>query len=106
MDCEKSIIRITGTSAAGVFYGIQSVDSIYNHNARTIHCLDIVDAPRFAYRGLMLDVARNFFPVYEVIRILDTMAMYKLNMLHLHMSDDEGWRLQIPGLEELTRVSS
>jgi len=105
MNCDKNIVRITGTSAAGVFYGIQTLDSIYNHNKRTVHCLDVVDAPRFSYRGIMLDVARNFFPVYEVIRILDTMAMYKLNVLHFHLSDDQGWRLEIPGLEELTRVS-
>ncbi|KAK2140752.1 hypothetical protein LSH36_1259g00011 [Paralvinella palmiformis] len=105
-NCDKNIVRITGTSAAGVFYGVQTLDSIYNHNKRTIHCLDVVDAPRFSYRGIMLDVARNFFPVYEVIRILDTMAMYKLNVLHFHLSDDQGWRLEIPGLEELTRIGA
>ena len=65
----------------------------------------IVDAPRFEYRGLMLDVARNFHPVADVLRLLDLMADYKLNKFHFHLTDDEGWRIQIPGLEELTDVS-
>ena len=54
----------------------------------------------------MVDVARNFHTVTEMLKLLDVMAMYKLNKLHLHLADDEGWRLQIPGLEELTEVDS
>lgn len=64
----------------------------------------IVDAPRYAYRGLMLDVARNFHTLQDVLRILDVMAQYKLNKFHFHLTDDEGWRIQIPGLEELSEV--
>ena len=72
-------------------------------------CLEIpvveeVDAPRYEYRGLMLDVARNFFSAEEVMRVIDVMAMYKMNKLHLHLTDDEGWRIEIPGLPELTEV--
>ena len=64
----------------------------------------MTDKPRFDFRGMHLDVSRNFFDKTVVESILDVMAMYKLNKLHLHLSDDEGWRLQIPGLPELTDV--
>ena len=65
-----------------------------------------MDAPRFGYRGFMLDVARNFQPKAEVLRVLDLMARYKLNVLHFHLTDDEGWRLEIPSLPELTTVGA
>ena len=61
---------------------------------------------RFGFRGLMLDVSRNFLPKPDVLRMLDIMARYKLNHLHLHLSDNEGWRLEIPTLPELTEVNS
>ena len=61
---------------------------------------------RYEYRGLMMDVGRNFFPKKDILDLLDTMAMYKLNRLHLHLTDDQGWRLEIPGLPELTQVRS
>jgi len=61
---------------------------------------------RFEYRGLHLDVARNFHPVPTVLSLLDAMSQYKLNKLHLHLSDDEAWRLQIPALPELTTVNN
>ena len=63
----------------------------------------IKDAPRFKYRGLMLDISRNFHGKSSILKVLKTMAEYKMNKLHLHLSDDEGWRLEIPGLEELTK---
>lgn len=64
----------------------------------------IKDAPRFAFRGMHVDVARNFKPKSSIIRLLNGMSMYKMNKLHLHLSDDEAWRLEIPGIEELTEV--
>lgn len=66
--------------------------------------IELVDAPRFEYRGVMIDVARNFHTVEEIMKLIDTMALYKMNKLHLHLSDDEGWRLEIPALEELVEV--
>ena len=72
----------------------------------TFRALRIVDAPRFGYRGLMLDVARNFQPKATVLRTLDLMAQYKLNVLHFHLTEDEGWRLEIPSLPELTSVGA
>jgi len=70
----------------------------------TVDGVEISDAPRFEHRGVMIDVARNFHSANELLRLIDTLAMYKLNKLHLHLADDEGWRLEIPGLEELTEV--
>ena len=67
--------------------------------------MEISDAPRYEHRGVMIDVARNFHSTTEILKLIDVLAMYKLNKLHLHLSDDEGWRLQIPGLEELTEVN-
>ena len=61
----------------------------------------LFSSEKYLYRGLSIDVARNFLPKAEVMRIINGMAMFKMNKLHLHMSDDEGWRLEIPGLKEL-----
>ncbi len=66
--------------------------------------VDVADSARFGHRAFLLDVARNFQPKEEVLKVLDLMALYKLNVFHFHLTDDEGWRLQIPGLPELTRV--
>ncbi|KAI9030289.1 beta-N-acetylglucosaminidase [Hyaloraphidium curvatum] len=66
----------------------------------------ISDEPRFGYRGLHLDISRNFHPLPTLLRALDAMALYKLSVLQLHFSDDEGWRIEIPGLEELTSVGA
>ena len=100
----NSTIHITGASPSGVFYGIQTLISLHDNNGHHIPVTRVVDAPRFEYRGLMVDVARNFLPMKQILKILDSMATYKLNIFHFHLSDDQGWRLQIPGLEELTRV--
>lgn len=104
-------IDISAGDAAGIFYGIQSLKSLLPPNAwsskssaYTIPCVDVADAPRFPIRAFMLDVARNFQPKEQVIKILDVMALYKLNVFHFHFSDDEGWRLEIPGIPELTTV--
>ncbi|SHK28477.1 family 20 glycosylhydrolase [Rhodothermus profundi] len=104
-------ITITGADAAGVFYGIQTLRQLidpvfYRQSADTIPipALEIRDAPRFSYRGLHLDVARNFQPKEVVLRLLDLMALYKLNRFHFHLTDDEGWRLEIRGLPELTEI--
>jgi len=64
-----------------------------------------VDAPRVAYRAVMIDVARNFLDKHFIFRLLDVMAMYKMNTLHLHLTDDQGWRLEVPTLPELTDVN-
>lgn len=104
-------ITVTGASSAGVFYGLQSLAQIVAEAPRgvgglSLPALSITDAPRFGYRGLMIDVARNFQGKERLFAILDLMAQNKLNVLHLHLTDDEGWRLAIPALPELTQVGA
>src|SRR5262245_12331461 len=102
-------IRIVGVTPAAVFYGLQSLRSLLpapTGNGFSMRAIQVVDAPRFGYRGFMLDVARNFQPKASVLRTIDLMARYKLNVLHLHLTDDEGWRVEIAGLPELTRIGA
>lgn len=97
------VISITGARNAGVFYGVQTLLALINDKGE-VPQVSIKDSPRFSYRGLMIDVARNFQPKREILKLLDVMAKYKMNKLHFHLTDNEGWRLQIPGIEELTSV--
>ncbi len=103
-------VRIVGASAAGVFYGLQSLRSLLPaptpRAGLVLPAIRVVDAPRFGYRGFMLDVARNFHPKPLVLRTLDLLARYKLNVFHIHLTDDEGWRVEIPSLPELTAVGA
>ncbi len=106
-------VVISAATRAGIFYGIQSLQTVLPPTASTdkagsvrLPGLLVKDAPRFGYRALMMDVARNFQPKSEVIKVLDLMGLYKLNVLHLHFSDDEGWRVEMPSLPELTSVGS
>lgn len=103
VDATEELITITGTGNAGVFYGIQTLLALMDDQG-FVPQVSIRDSPRFPYRGLMVDVARNFQSKQEIIKLLDVMAMYKMNKLHFHLSDNEGWRLEIPGIEELTLV--
>jgi hexosaminidase len=105
----NSSVLICGQTSSGVFYGIQTLLSLLESSPDDSHMLpimDILDAPRLRFRGLMLDVARNFIQKSIILKTLDVMAMYKLNKLHIHLADDQGWRLEIPGLPELTSVGS
>ncbi|MBS9429450.1 beta-N-acetylhexosaminidase [Photorhabdus akhurstii] len=99
--------QIVAFDQSGVFYGLQSLLSLIPVDGdRKIATLAAKDAPRFEYRGVLLDVGRNFHSKQAVLRLLDQMASYKLNKFHIHLTDDEGWRLEIPGLPELTEVGS
>ena len=106
-------ISINASTTAGAFYAIQSLMTLIPPSALAhpqkeieIPCVEIKDEPRFAYRAFMIDIARNFQPKSEIFRVLDVMALYKLNVLHMHLTDDEGWRLQIAALPELTEVGA
>ena len=105
VDSSKELITITGKGSSGVFYGVQTLLALRNSKGR-VPKVSIKDAPRYSYRGMHLDVARNFKAKEHVFKLLDAMAMYKLNKFHFHLTDDEGWRLEIPGLLELTEVKS
>ena len=106
-------VEITGADVSGVFYGIQSLRALIPAEALSakngsvaIPLVNVEDAPRFGYRGMHLDVVRNFSKKETVLNLIDLMAFYKLNKFHFHITDDEGWRLEIPGLPELTEVGS
>lgn len=94
---------------AGLFYGIQSLIQllpIETADPLKISCMRITDYPRFAYRGLMLDVSRHFFTVAQVKNLLDLMSHYKLNRFHWHLTDDQGWRIEIKSLPQLTQIGA
>ncbi len=104
-------VEIVGGGAAGVFYGIQSLLALLppeafggRQDSLKVPSGVVEDAPRFGYRGMHLDVARNFQTAATVKKLLDLMAAYKLNRFHFHLSDDEGWRLPVASLPELTEV--
>lgn len=109
-------IRLIAAAPAGLFHGVQTLrqllplgieaqqSALRVSSAWTIPAGRIVDRPRFAWRGAMLDVARHFFTVDEVQQYIDMLALYKLNTLHLHLSDDQGWRIQIDSWPKLTTV--
>ena len=95
-------IRIEASDEAGIFYAKQTLLQWGD----TIPCGIVTDYPDLQHRGLMLDIARNYYPADSIYRIMDIMAYHKLNVLHLHLSDDEAWRLEIPGLPQLTSIAS
>jgi hexosaminidase len=109
-------VVIHANQPAGLFYGVQtmlqllpkqieSVDKVTGVTW-TIPYVEITDYPRFAWRGLMFDVSRHFFTKAEVKRFIDDMVKYKFNLLHLHLTDDEGWRIEIKSLPRLTQVGA
>jgi hexosaminidase len=94
---------------AGLFYGVQSLIQLLpvdGANNLKVPCMIIADYPRFSYRGLMLDVSRHFFTVVQVKDLLDMMAHYKLNRFHWHLTDDQGWRIEIKSLPRLTQIGA
>ena len=100
-------ITVKGTSSKGLFYGVQSLlQLIPIHGESIIPALEIQDEPRFSWRGLLLDVSRHFFTLDQVKKLIDEMVIYKFNLLHLHLSDDQGWRVEIKKLPELTKVGA
>ncbi|XP_067666725.1 uncharacterized protein [Haliotis asinina] len=101
-----STVTIIGSQPSGVLYGIQTLLQLIREANGKLFKTHVIDAPRYGYRGILLDAGRNFYPKDDVISLIDKMASYKLNKLHFHLTDDEGWRLEIPGLEELTEFGS
>lgn len=116
LSVQPSQVVISANTAAGLFYGVQSflqllpkeVESTkpVNNVVWQAPCVEVTDYPRFAWRGLMFDVARHFFTKEEVKRFIDDMVKYKFNLLHFHLTDDEGWRIEIKSLPRLTEVGA
>src|SRR5690606_26036802 len=92
---------------AGLFWGVQTLQQLMPPTGPpVVPAVRVTDRPRFAYRGVMLDVARHFFDVATVKRLVDLACTYKLNHLHLHLSDDQGWRIAIDSWPRLTTVGA
>lgn len=117
LDIDPSKIIIKASSAAGFYYAVQSLKqllpiAVYGDKESVsvekweVPCAHIDDAPRFSYRGMHLDVARHFFSVDEVKRYIDLLAMHKLNVFHWHLTDDQGWRIEIKKYPKLTEIGS
>lgn len=116
LNVTNSGIVIKANKAAGLFYGVQTLMQLLpkeiesktavNNVKWTVPFVKITDYPRFGWRGLMFDVARHFFTKQDVKHYIDNMVRYKYNLLHLHLTDDEGWRIEIKGLPRLTEVGA
>ena len=99
-------IFVTGGSEAGIFYGLQTLRQMIVEFNGVVPCCFIADEPQFAYRGVHFDVSRHFFSVEEVKRYIDILAAHKVNRLHWHLTDDQGWRIEIKAYPELTEKGS
>jgi hexosaminidase len=109
-------VRLVANRPAGLFRGIQTIRQLLPTDIESdmgsersvwpIPALSIMDKPRYAYRGAMIDVARHFFTVDEVEQFIDMLALYKLNVLHIHLSDDQGWRIALNSRPRLTALGS
>ncbi len=110
---ESDKISIAGNSSNAVFYGIQTLRQLIQPenserglSSCTIPCAIIKDSPRFTYRGMHLDVSRHYFSVDFIKRYIDLLAMHKMNTFHWHLTDDQGWRIEIKKYPELTNVGA
>lgn len=101
---EPQSITVSANNDAGLFYGLISLSQLLDRTTKSLPIGQARDLPLYGFRGLHLDIARNFHSKAFVLDMLEQMARYKINKLHLHMADDEGWRLEIPGLPELTDI--
>ncbi|MFZ9589776.1 MAG: family 20 glycosylhydrolase, partial [Chitinophagaceae bacterium] len=109
-------VEISANQPAGLYYGLQSLLQLlpYQIESKTlvtnikwsIPVVEIKDVPRFGWRGQMLDVSRHFFTKKEVMEMIDDMAKYKYNLLHFHLTDDQGWRIEIKAYPKLTEVGA
>ena len=113
LEVNNNTITLNANKAPGIFNGLQTLkqlfpvaDNLCDKNTKSIKGCTITDYPRFAWRGLMLDVSRHFFSVEDVKAYIDKMAEYKFNVFHWHLTDDQGWRIEIKSLPKLTEVGA
>ena len=105
LDINSGGATVTAPDSAGLFYALQTLRQLVEA-APTVRAITINDAPRFGYRGLHLDVARHFMPVDFVKRYIDLLARHKLNVFHWHLTEDQGWRIEIKKYPRLTEIGS
>lgn len=109
LSVNKRGVSIRGKNLPGVFYGLQTLLQLIPPSKTAsldIQCVEIIDQPRFSYRGMHLDVSRHFFPVTFVKRYIDHLVRYKMNYFHWHLTDDQGWRIEIKRYPDLQRKSA
>ncbi|WP_394129768.1 family 20 glycosylhydrolase [Shewanella maritima] len=106
LDVSSQRIMIQANDPSGFSYALASIQSVLGTDSLAIAAMTVEDKPRYDFRGMHIDVGRNFHSKASIFKLIDQMASFKLNKLHLHMADDEGWRLEIDGLPELTDIGS
>ena len=109
LSCNQKGVTIKGRTPAGVFYGIQTLRKslpVVKTAEVTLPAVEIADAPRFSYRGVMLDCGRHYFPVKFIKEFIDLLAMHNMNRFHWHLTEDQGWRLEIKKYPLLTAIGS
>jgi hexosaminidase len=111
LNISPNCIEIAANTEAGLFYGVQSLIQLLPWNGKTnkpisLNCIEIVDYPRFEWRGMMLDCSRHFFPTDFIMKLLDNLALHKINTFHWHLTDDQGWRIEIKQFPLLTSVGA
>ncbi len=102
---DRAGIKIESPGKAGLFYGLQTLLQLIGPDGR-VPGVSISDVPRFAWRGYMLDVSRHFFSKEYILKVIDYLAMHKMNTLHLHLTDDQGWRIEIKKYPKLTEIGA
>ncbi len=109
LNVTSDVVTVEAKTPAGLFYGLQTLTQLLfgDHTSGwSVPVVQIVDAPRFAYRGMHLDVGRHFFPVAFVKKYIDLLAMYKMNKFHWHLTEDQGWRIEIKKYPKLTEIGA
>jgi hexosaminidase len=108
LQIKPNLIKIQAKGGAGIFYALQTLFQLFPLNEKQIkvQCLKIYDEPRFQWRGAHLDVCRHFFPVEFVKKYIDILAMYKMNRFHWHLTEDQGWRIEIKKYPKLTEIGA
>ncbi len=106
LDVAPEGIRIRASAPAGLFYGVQTIRQLIPADRAAVPSISIEDRPRFSWRGGLLDTSRHFFPKEFVKRWIDILAMHKMNMFHWHLTDDQGWRVEVGKYPKLTEVGA
>ena len=106
LDIGQGCVAVTGGSPSGLFYGLQSLRQLISQYGMRLPAVHVEDEPCFAYRGAMLDCCRHFFTVDEIKTFIDILALHKLNRFHWHLTDDQGWRIEIKKYPKLTEIGS